>query len=141
MTPAARLQAAIELLDEIIAAAREGGAAADTLIARYFKTRRYAGSKDRRAVRELVYPRRPPGGRAPGSGRAAMLGLAEDDPELLACSTGRRTARQPSQGDEPAAEAGIAPRWLLEALRSAARTRPSCRPCSNARRSTCASTG
>ncbi|HYJ82565.1 MAG TPA: RsmB/NOP family class I SAM-dependent RNA methyltransferase, partial [Allosphingosinicella sp.] len=40
MTPAARAQAAIELLDEIVAAARGGGAAADTLIARYFKTRR-----------------------------------------------------------------------------------------------------
>ena len=55
MTPAARTQAAIELLDAIILAAREGGAAADTLIARYFAQRRYAGSKDRRAVRELVY--------------------------------------------------------------------------------------
>ena len=54
MTPPARTQAAIELLDQILAAAREGGAAADTLIARYFATRRYAGSKDRRAVRELV---------------------------------------------------------------------------------------
>ena len=55
MTPAGRAQAAIDLLDEIIAAARAGGAAADTLIARYFKARRYAGSKDRRAVRDLVY--------------------------------------------------------------------------------------
>ena len=36
MTPAARTQAAIELLDAIIGAARSGGAAADTLIARYF---------------------------------------------------------------------------------------------------------
>ena len=47
--------AAIELLDAIIDAARQGGAAADTLIARYFASRRYAGSKDRRAVRDLVY--------------------------------------------------------------------------------------
>ena len=39
MTPAARTQAAIELLDAIIAAARDAGAAADTLIARYFSTR------------------------------------------------------------------------------------------------------
>ena len=53
MTPAARVQAAIELLDAVIAAARESGAAADTLIARYFKARRYAGSGDRRAVRDL----------------------------------------------------------------------------------------
>ena len=55
MTPSARLQAAIEILDEIITAAKGGGAAADTLIQRYFRTRRYAGSKDRRAVRELAY--------------------------------------------------------------------------------------
>ena len=32
MTPGARVQAAIELLDQIIAAAHEGGAAADTLV-------------------------------------------------------------------------------------------------------------
>ena len=40
MTPAARTQAAIELLDAVIAAARGNGAAADTLVARYFATRR-----------------------------------------------------------------------------------------------------
>ena len=51
MTPQARAQAAIDILDEVIVAARDAGAAADTLIARYFKARRYAGSKDRRAVR------------------------------------------------------------------------------------------
>ena len=44
MTPSARVQAAIELLDQVIDAARSGGAAADTLIARYFRDRRYAGS-------------------------------------------------------------------------------------------------
>ncbi len=55
MTPAARLQAAIELLDDIVTSARADGAAADTLIARYFKTRRYAGSKDRAAVRDMIY--------------------------------------------------------------------------------------
>ena len=76
MTPAARTQAAIELLDRIIAAAREGGAAADTLIARYFAERRYAGSKDRRAVRALVYAAIRAFGAPPESGRAALLGLA-----------------------------------------------------------------
>src|SRR6478672_2628467 len=55
MTPAARLQAAIEVLDEVIAAARDNGPPADTIVTRYFKQRRYAGSKDRRAVRELVF--------------------------------------------------------------------------------------
>ncbi len=55
MTPAARLQAAIEILDEVIASVREDGPPADAIVTRYFKTRRYAGSKDRRAVRELVF--------------------------------------------------------------------------------------
>src|SRR3569833_1026629 len=76
MTPSARPQAAIELLDAIVAAARDSGAAADTLIARYFSTRRYAGSKDRRAVRELVYEAIRHAGARPDSGRAAMLALA-----------------------------------------------------------------
>ena len=55
MTPAARLQAAAEILDEVIGSARDDGPPADTIVTRYFKTRRYAGSKDRRAVRELVF--------------------------------------------------------------------------------------
>ena len=55
MTPAARVQAAIELLDTVITSARSKGAPADRIIAEYFRTRRYAGSKDRRAVRDLVY--------------------------------------------------------------------------------------
>jgi 16S rRNA (cytosine967-C5)-methyltransferase len=88
MTPAARMQAAIELLDGIVAAAREGGAAADTLIARYFKTRRYAGSGDRRAVRELVYRAVRAWPEPPPSGRAALLGLVAGDPELIASFDG-----------------------------------------------------
>ena len=51
MTPAARAAAAIELLGHIAA----GADPADTIIAEYFRRRRYAGSGDRRAVRELVY--------------------------------------------------------------------------------------
>ena len=86
MTPSARTQAAIELLDQIIAAARESGAAADTLIARYFATRRYAGSKDRRAVRELVYAAIRKAGDRPEDGRAAMLLVADAD--LCGLSTG-----------------------------------------------------
>jgi 16S rRNA (cytosine967-C5)-methyltransferase len=82
------MQAAIELLDEIVAAAREGGAAADTLIARYFKTRRYAGSGDRRAVRELVYRAVRAWPEPPPTGRAAMLGLASQDSGLLAAFDG-----------------------------------------------------
>lgn len=69
MTPAARVQAAIELLDQIIDAAKSKGAPADRLIANYFKQRRYAGSKDRRAVRELVYAAVRACGPIPVSGR------------------------------------------------------------------------
>jgi 16S rRNA (cytosine967-C5)-methyltransferase len=112
VTPAARVQAAIELLDEIIAAAREGGAAADTLVARYFRTRRYAGSKDRRAVRELVYRAIRRSGDRPDSGRAAMLGLASGDPQLRALFEGGAHGPAPIEAGEPVAGASIVPAWL-----------------------------
>ena len=116
MTPAARVQAAIELLDAIIVSSREAGAAADTLIARYFKTRRYAGSKDRRAVRDLVYRALRRAGERPASGRAAMLGLAQDDRALLDAFDGSAHGPVPLTPDEPVAAAGIAPSWLLDRL-------------------------
>lgn len=51
MTPGARLQAAIEVL-----AAIDGSRLpADAVLESYFRSRRYAGSKDRRAVAERVY--------------------------------------------------------------------------------------
>ncbi|MGF1605369.1 MAG: RsmB/NOP family class I SAM-dependent RNA methyltransferase [Rhodothalassiaceae bacterium] len=55
MTPAARLAAAAELLDLIIADAQAQRRPADRLIQRYFRNRRYAGAKDRRAVQAKVY--------------------------------------------------------------------------------------
>jgi len=116
MTPGARVEAAIELLDGIITAAREGGAAADTLIARYFGTRRYAGSKDRRAVRELVYAAIRLAGETPASGRAAMLALADRDPAVAAGFDGSPHGPAPIGENEARAEAGIAPAWLVEAL-------------------------
>jgi len=51
MTPAARLQAAIEVLGEIERSARP----ADSVAAAYFRGRRYIGAKDRRAVAETVW--------------------------------------------------------------------------------------
>ncbi|WP_156679198.1 RsmB/NOP family class I SAM-dependent RNA methyltransferase [Sphingomonas profundi] len=116
MTPAARAQAAIELLDAIVAAAAGGGAAADTLIARFFKTRRYAGSKDRRAVRELVYAAIRRAGERPASGRAALLGLAADDTLVAAAFDGSPHGPAPIEADEVPASAGTAPAWLVEAL-------------------------
>ncbi|MBN8814807.1 MAG: RsmB/NOP family class I SAM-dependent RNA methyltransferase [Sphingomonas sp.] len=118
MTPGARVQAAIELLDAIIAAAREGGAAADTLIARYFAERRYAGSKDRRAVRELVYAAIRRAGEAPENGRAAMVGLARDDETFAAAFDGSTHGPAPITPDEPAAKAGTAPAWIGKRFRA-----------------------
>ena len=83
MTPAARLQAAIEIVDEVVEAARSDGPPADAIVTRYFKQRRYAGSKDRRAVRELVFRAVRRTAERPDSGRSAIVGLASDDPPLL----------------------------------------------------------
>jgi 16S rRNA (cytosine967-C5)-methyltransferase len=116
MTPQARAQAAIEVLDQVIEAARAGGAAADTLVQRYFAARRYAGAKDRRAVRELVYRAIRRAGDPPPSGRAALLGLAEDEPDLLALFDGAPPGPAPRAPGEPIAAAGEAPSWLNGAL-------------------------
>lgn len=51
MTPAARLQAAIDLLQEIDDTPRP----ADAVMSLYFRNRRFIGSKDRSAVAELTY--------------------------------------------------------------------------------------
>lgn len=118
MTPAARTQAAIDLLDRIIAAARDQGAAADTLIARWFAERRYAGSKDRRAVRELIYDAIRRCGERPESGRAAMLALVAERPELAATFDGSPYGPAAIEAGEPVATAGHAPGWLIKKLRA-----------------------
>ncbi|HVO04063.1 MAG TPA: class I SAM-dependent methyltransferase, partial [Candidatus Cybelea sp.] len=51
MTPGARIQAAIELLRAI----HQGSAPADRTSAAYFRTRRYIGGQDRRAVLDHTY--------------------------------------------------------------------------------------
>ena len=43
MTPTARVQSAIELLDSVIAAARDKGAPADRILADWFRSNRFAG--------------------------------------------------------------------------------------------------
>lgn len=50
MTPAARIQSAAELLDEILA-----GRPAEQALTRWARANRYAGSKDRAAVRDHVF--------------------------------------------------------------------------------------
>src|SRR5215217_897131 len=110
MTPSARLQAAIEILDEVIVSARDEGPPADTIVTRYFKTRRYAGSKDRRAVRELVFRAVRAVAERPESGRAAVLRLTEKEPTLLELF-GEPRGPEP-RGAEEAAPAGTVPAWL-----------------------------
>lgn len=51
MTPAARVQATVDLLDAILGDTRP----ADGVIASYFKGRRFFGAKDRRAVQDQVW--------------------------------------------------------------------------------------
>ncbi|MEM1132996.1 MAG: RsmB/NOP family class I SAM-dependent RNA methyltransferase [Pseudomonadota bacterium] len=113
MTPAARAQAAIELLDAIIVAARDGGASADVITARFLKERRYMGSKDRRAVRDLVYDAIRLIGERPDNGRAAMAMLAAHNPEIQALFDGSKYGPEPLEPaertvDEPAP----IPQWL-----------------------------
>lgn len=115
MTPAARLQAAIEVLDEVIVSAREDGPPADAIVTRYFKRRRYAGSKDRRAVRELVFRAIRRSAQRPVSGRAAIVGLIQDEPQLRE-SFGKPRGPDPLRLDEAAAPAGLVPDWLIPEL-------------------------
>lgn len=116
MTPAARLQAAIELLDAIILGAKTKGAPADRLISEYFRARRYAGSKDRRAVRELVYRAVRACGPVPADGRAAMLALAEADESLVSLFDGSVHGPAPITHSDKPARTGLAPDWLIERL-------------------------
>ncbi len=116
MTPAARVQSAIEILDLVIASVRDNGAAADTVIANWFKTRRFAGSGDRRAVRELIYRAIRTFGDTPKSGRAAMIRLAADDPGLAALFDGSTHAPQPVGASERGAVPSLLPGWLARII-------------------------
>ncbi|VWX56587.1 RsmB/NOP family class I SAM-dependent RNA methyltransferase [Sphingorhabdus sp. 109] len=114
MTPAARLQAAIEMLDWIIAAARDNGASADNIAKKFFKERRYAGSGDRRAIRELVYSAIRRWGDRPESGRQAMLGLVDEQPELREFFSGAHYGPAVISADEPVASGPQVPSWLTD---------------------------
>lgn len=116
MTPAARVQAAIEILDLVIAAARDAGPSADRIVADWFRPRRFAGSGDRRAVRDLVYRAIRTCGEVPASGRAAMLLCAASDAALAALFDGSRHGPLPIAPDEAVASAGLAPAWLTAKL-------------------------
>jgi 16S rRNA (cytosine967-C5)-methyltransferase len=116
MTPAARLQAAIEILDEVIASVRDDGPPADSIVTRYFKIRRYAGSKDRRAVRELVFRAIRHSAERPANGRAAVLGLADDEPTLLDLFGAPRGPEPVAIEEGTAPKSGTVPNWLVAEL-------------------------
>ncbi|MCA0960772.1 RsmB/NOP family class I SAM-dependent RNA methyltransferase [Salipiger bermudensis] len=120
MTPAARVQAAAEILDRIAA-----GTPAEQALLGWSRASRFAGSKDRAAVRDHVFDalRRWRSAAASGggeSGRARMLGLLRQqsiDPDTL--FTGEGHAPQPLDAAEHAAgrvpegpEALDLPDWL-----------------------------
>ena len=116
MTPAARVQSAIEILDTVIEAARQQGAPADRVLAEWFRNHRFAGSKDKRAIRELVYAAIRACGPVPASGRAAMLRVAQDDADIAALFDGSNYGPQAIGEGEQAARGGVAPDWLVERL-------------------------
>lgn len=118
MTPAARGQSAIELLDAVIAAARAQSAPADRILADWFKAHRFAGSKDRRAIRDLVYDAIRACGPVPPSGRAAMLRLAELRPDIAALFDGSPYGPAAIAPGELAASGGAVPEWLAAELRN-----------------------
>jgi len=116
MTPAARVQSAIEILDAVIAAAIRQGAPADRLLSEWFKSHRFAGSKDKRAIREHVYAAIRACGPVPANGRAAMLRAVEAAPELRALFDGSAHAPAPVGEGEIPAQGGLAPFWLVDRL-------------------------
>ncbi|MHA6344115.1 RsmB/NOP family class I SAM-dependent RNA methyltransferase [Roseivivax sp. CAU 1761] len=126
MIPAARCQSAAEILDRIAA-----GMPAEQALTNWARGARFAGSKDRAAVRDLVFDvlRRWRSTAAMGgadTGRARILGLLRQtgaDPEALFTSARHApaalTEAERQAGRDPAgAEALDLPDWLLEPLRA-----------------------
>lgn len=122
MTPAARISAAIELVDRI-----SNGELADRALARWGRQNRYAGSKDRVAIADLVYDvlrkKRSLASLGGGhDGRALLLGYLRDagqDPETIfgsgtygpaALTDIERAAGQLAQPDS--SETADFPEWL-----------------------------
>ncbi len=125
MTPAARISAAIEVLNRVLA-----GEAAEAALIRWARASRFAGSGDRAAVRDLVFDslRRLRSRAALGgamTGRGLMIGMCRDtgiDPSRL--FTGERFAPAPLASDEGQArpmtetEALDLPDWLSPQMRN-----------------------
>ena len=116
MTPGARVQSAIEILDRVISAALEQGPPADRILAEWFRSHRFAGSKDRRAIRDLVFGAIRACGPVPQTGRAAMLRLAQVKPAIAPLFDGSQYGPAPMEEGELVAGGGVAPQWLEREL-------------------------
>jgi 16S rRNA (cytosine967-C5)-methyltransferase len=112
LTPSARLQSAIEVTDLIIASARENGPAADSIITTWFKERRYAGSGDRRAVRDLVYRVIRTFGKPPHTARAGFAALADLHPLFDGSTHGPAVLTK----NENPATPSLIPAWLEDKI-------------------------
>ncbi|MBO9397150.1 RsmB/NOP family class I SAM-dependent RNA methyltransferase [Shimia sp. R9_2] len=122
MTPAARVQAAIEVLDQILE-----GAPAEKSLTGWARRSRFAGSKDRAAIRDHVFDalrQRNSAAHLGGglSGRGLMVGvLRAQGADLAALFTGTAYAPAALEDAEIAAPATDlpldVPDWLVELLR------------------------
>lgn len=136
MTPAARIEAAIEILEALETTARP----ADRFIRDWFRARRYAGSKDRAAIAQRVfsvYRHRATLSRrmdstapralliasllAEGSTEAEIASLfsGEGHAPLRLSEAERRAISMPARGDPPAWVRGEFPEFLEPELRRA----------------------
>ena len=98
MTPAARIQAAIEILAELETTQKP----ADRLLRDWFRARRYAGSKDRAAIAERVFLI---------LRHRASLGfrMGSEEPRALALASLLRDGVQPSEIEEIFSGEGYGP--------------------------------
>ena len=123
MTPAARVQAAITILDRIL-----DGDPAEQALLRWSRASRFAGSGDRAALRDLVFDslRRRQSRAALGgamTGRGLMLGMCRDEdiaPQSLFTGIGHAPAALSAQelaaGMPPDAVAALdLPEWIVPA--------------------------
>ncbi len=127
MTPGARVAAAIEILDEIL-----GGTPAEKVLTSWARSHRYAGSKDRAAIRDHTFDalRRLLSSQALGGGedgRAVMIGLLKGQGvELDGLFHGEGYAPSPLTDAERAvaptmsrAQTLDCPEWLLPEFEAA----------------------
>lgn len=122
MTPGARVQAAIEILDAVVA-----GAPAEKALTGWARRSRFAGSKDRAAVRDHVFDvlrRRASCGAAGGAdGRGLMQGLLRlrgEDPGTLFTGEGHAPAPMTAAESQVPATGEVVdlPGWIVPRLRS-----------------------